>query len=142
MNYQDRDIYGMYKKPPGTGPGPRLMGAHTIIGNDVCNHEGEDLGDITEIMLNVRDGEIAYAVLSFGGYFGLGEKLFAVPWRALTLDTAHRSFVLQVEKQRLALAPGFDRHHWPDMADQTWAQEIHAFYATGPAPESTPEAAP
>lgn len=134
MNYQDRDIYGMYKKPRGNDPGPGLMGAHTIIGNDVCNHLAEDLGDITEIMLNIHDGTIAYAVLSFGGYFGFGEKLFAVPWPALKLDTARRCFVLQVEKQRLALAPGFEQHHWPDMADQAWAQEIHTFYAATPLP--------
>ncbi|MEO6917748.1 MAG: PRC-barrel domain-containing protein [Collimonas sp.] len=129
MDYHDRDIYGMYKKPPGHGAGPGLMGAHTIIGNDVCNQHGNDLGDITEIMLNMQSGKIAYAVLSFGGYFGVGEKLFAVPWEALTLDTENRRFVLKVDMQRLKLAPGFDRHHWPDMADPAWAEEIHAFYS-------------
>ena len=67
------------------GPGPRLMGADTLMGNDVYNRQDEDLGDIKEIMLDVAGGRISYAVLSYGGLLGMGEKLFAVPWAALTL---------------------------------------------------------
>ena len=87
MNYHDSDPLGIYKNSPGSGPGPHLMGANTLIGNDVYNHKDEDLGDIKEIMLDMRSGKVAYAVLSFGGILGLGEKLFAVPWAALALDT-------------------------------------------------------
>lgn len=71
-----------------------------------------------------------YAVLSFGGFLGMGEKLFAVPWSALTLDTATKSFKLNVDKDRLKTAPGFDKDHWPNMADATWAQTIHTYYGT------------
>lgn len=133
MNYEQRDTYGMYKTYSGSegrGPGPELMGADTLIGNDVVNHLGEDLGDIKEIMLQVRSGKIAYAVLSFGSFLGLGEKLFAVPWDALTLDTVNKCFVLNVEKERLKNAPGFDKDDWPDMADQTWTNQIHSYYGT------------
>ena len=87
MSYEDRDPYGMYKRSAGSGPGPTLMGADTLMGNDVYNHKDEDLGDIKEIMLDMRTGRVSYAVLSFGGFLGMGEKLFAVPWNALTLDT-------------------------------------------------------
>ncbi|HYG31471.1 MAG TPA: PRC-barrel domain-containing protein, partial [Methylophilaceae bacterium] len=88
MSWLDRDTYGMYKSyDDDSGPGPRLMGADTLIGNDVANHKDEDLGDIKEIMLDVPNGRIAYAVLSFGGFLGMGNKLFAVPWEALKLDT-------------------------------------------------------
>ena len=118
MNYEDRDAYGIYHRSTEGGPGPDLMGANTLIGNDVYNHQGEDIGDIKEIMLDVRTGEVRYAVLSFGGFLGMGEKLFAVPWVALTLDTTNKRFVLNVEKERLTKAPGFDKDKWPDMADQ------------------------
>ncbi len=132
MNYEERDTYGMYRGRLGGGPGPHLMGADTLVGNDVYNHKGEDLGDIKEIMLDMRTGKVSYAVLSFGGFLGMGEKLFAVPWNALTLDTANKRFVLNVEKASLENAPGFDKDQWPDMADQSWAMQIHSFYGTQP----------
>ena len=138
MNYEERDTFGMYKAGPSVrrGPGPEMMGAHTLVGNDVCNHKGEDLGDIKEIMLDMRSGRVAYGVLSFGGFLGMGEKLFAVPWNALILDTKNKRFELKVERDRLKDAPGFDKTQWPDMADQSWAREIHSYYGTKPYPDA------
>lgn len=132
MNYETRDTYGMYKvgKDGSQGPGPRLMGADTLIGNDVANMRDENLGDIKEIMIEMATGKVAYAVLSFGSFLGVGEKLFAVPWAALTLDTQNKRFILDVEKERLKTAPGFDKSDWPDMADHTWARGIHSYYGT------------
>lgn len=144
MNYEDRDTFGMYKKGgkakgPGPdtrhGPGPEMMGAGTLVGNDVYNQKDESLGDIKEIMLDMRNGNVSYAVMSFGGFLGMGEKLFAVPWKALTLDTERKRFVLNVERDRLKGAPGFDKEHWPNMADQTWAKTIHSYYGTKPSSE-------
>ena len=132
MNYLERDTYGIYKTPKNTGPGPELMGADTLNGNDVYNQKDEDLGDIKEIMLNMRTGRISYAVLSFGGFMNLGEKLFAVPWEALRLDTENKRFVLNVDKDRLESAPGFDKDNWPDMADAAWAEDVHSFYGLKP----------
>lgn len=141
MNYEDRDTYGMYQVKRGDagpdsvrGPGPALMGADTLIGNHVFNHKDESLGDIKEIMLDMRNGKVGYAVLSFGGFLGMGEKLFAVPWAALSLDTDNRRFVLNVDKDRLQDAPGFQKDKWPDMADQSWADAIHSYYGTPPEP--------
>ncbi len=136
MNYEQRDAYGMYKTPvtgragPDAthGPGPHLMGAVTLIGNDVYNKNSEDIGDIKEIMLDMRSGRVSYAVLSFGGFLGMGEKLFAVPWAALKLDTENKRFVLDVSKEQLEGAPGFDKAHWPNMADAAWEKSIHAYY--------------
>lgn len=142
MNYEDRDTYGIYKnsmKPvssSGDGPGPEVMGADTLVGNDVYNLKDEDLGDIKEIMLDMRSGKVNYAVLSFGGFLGLGDKLFAVPWDALKLDTKNKRFVLNVDKDQLKDAPGFDKDKWPDMADQSWATEIHNYYGTKPYSDS------
>ena len=140
MNYEERDTYGMYKiSPNGSSgsegrqvPGPALLGADTLIGNDVYNQQNEELGDIKEIMLDTRTGRVGYAVLSCGGFLGMGEKLFAVPWTALTLDSGNKRFVLNVDKDRLKNAPGFDKDAWPDMADKAWADGIHAYYGTKP----------
>jgi len=129
MSYKDRDNYGMYKTQ-GEGPGPRFMGADTLIGDDVYNHQDEDLGDIKEIMLDMNSGRIAYAVLAFGGVFGIGEKLFAVPWSALKLDTENKRFLLNQDKKRLESAPGFDKDSWPDMADPTWQNTVNSYYGT------------
>ena len=106
------------------------MGADTLMGNDVYNNDGEDLGDIKEFMIDMASGRIAYAVLSFGGVLGLGDKLFAVPWAALTLDTVNKRFTLKVPKSRLADAPGFNKDSWPAMGDQAWAAGVHTFYGT------------
>ena len=130
MSYADRDRYGIYKDTRGSGPGPALMGADTLIGDSVVNAAEEDLGDIKEIMLDMQTGQVAYAVLAFGGFLGLGAKLFAVPWQALHLDTVNKRMVLNVEKERLKTAPGFDKDAWPDMSDVAWATSIHSFYGT------------
>ena len=133
-DYISRDRYGMYAADDNdasdAGPGPRLMGADTLLGNDVYNTADEDLGDIKEIMLDMQSGKVSYAVLSFGGFLGMGTKLFAVPWEALKLDTANHRFTLDATKDRLKDAPGFDDDHWPDMADPTWATGVHKFYGT------------
>ena len=112
------------------GPGPEIMSAQTLAGNDVYNLENEKVGDIEDIMLDMRSGRVRYAVLSFGGFLGMGGKLFAVPWTALELDTKNKRFVLDVGKARLQSAPGFDKDNWPNMADQSWARAVHAFYGT------------
>lgn len=138
MNYTERDALGMYKGESDAGPGPELMGADTLIGNDVYNLQDESLGDIKEIMLDMRSGQVAYAVLSLGGFLGIGEKLFAVPWSALTLDTENKRFVLSVDKDRLEKAPGFDRNKWPNMADPSWEQGIQAYYGTKPESDERP----
>ncbi|MES2760269.1 MAG: PRC-barrel domain-containing protein [Pseudomonadota bacterium] len=114
------------------GPTPALVGAASLIGEGVVNLQGLNLGDIKEIMLDMRSGEVAYAVLAFGGFFGLGEKLFAVPWPALRLDTTNRNFVLDVDKERLKAAPGFNPHAWPDMSDVEWASLVQTFYGADP----------
>ncbi|APA67309.1 PRC-barrel domain-containing protein [Janthinobacterium sp. 1_2014MBL_MicDiv] len=129
MSYLDRDILGMYRNHD--GPGPALMGADTLIGDDVYNHSDEELGDIKEIMLDMRTGQIAYAVLSFGGILGMGDKLFAVPWERLTLDPVNKRFLLNVEKGQLKDAPGFDKNNWPDMGSDAWNQQMEAFYGSG-----------
>lgn len=95
------------------------MGANTLIGNDVYSQDNEDLGDIKEIMLDTNSGKVCYAVLSYGGFLGMGEKLFAAPRQALTLDTDNKRYVLNIDSSNLDSAPGFDKDNWPNMADET-----------------------
>lgn len=120
------------------GPGPELMGASTLIGDRVRDKKDEELGEIKEIMLDMRTGEVSYAVLSYGGFLGMGDKLFAVPWDALTLDAKNEGFTLDVDKKRLQDAPGFDKSKWPDMSDPSWAKQIHTYYGISAGPDSPP----
>jgi sporulation protein YlmC with PRC-barrel domain len=115
-----------------SGPGPEVMASGTLEGNDVVNPGGDKLGDIKEIMLDVPHGRIAYAVLSRGGVLGMGDKLFAIPWSALTLDTDRKCFVLDISEESLKNAEGFDKDNWPRMADETWARGIYQYYNQPP----------
>lgn len=114
------------------GPGPRIMAASTLEGDEVVNSAGEKLGTIDEIMIDVSAGRIAYAVLSTGGVLGIGDRLFAIPWNALTLDVDRECFILDMDKERLQEAPGFDKDRWPSMADSSWAQSVYSYYGTQP----------
>lgn len=140
MTEQDQNIKAPNQSPNDSairgpdmrrGPGPELMGASTLIGDHVRNKNDEDLGDIKEIMLDTRTGAVSYAVLSFGGFLGMGDKLFAVPWDALTLDPKNKGFTLDIERVRLQHAPGFDKSKWPDMSDPTWAKQVRAYFGSG-----------
>ncbi len=115
-----------------SGPGPEVMAADTLEGDSVLNTKGEKLGDVSHIMIDVRGGRVAYAVLSSGGLFGIGDKLFAIPWGALTLDANRKCFVLDVGKEQVEKAPGFDKDHWPSMVDSVWAHQVHAYYGVAP----------
>jgi len=112
------------------GPGPEIMAASTLEGNDVINGREENLGKIKEIMIDVPTGQIAYAVLSSGGVLGIGDKLFAIPWTALTLDVDRKCFILDVDAERLKEATGFDKDRWPSEADPTWANVANAYFGS------------
>lgn len=105
-----------------------LLSGSTITGDDVCNMQNEKLGEIQDIMLDMTEGKIRYAVLSAGGFLGIGERLFAVPWKALTLDKENKRFLLDVDAERLKNAPGFDKDQWPNMADASWNSSIESYY--------------
>lgn len=116
----------------GSGPGPAVMSASSLIGDKVTNHQNESLGKIEDIMIDMASGRVAYAVLSFGGVAGIGDKYFAVPWQALRLDAPNKQFLLSVTKERLKEAEGFDKNNWPAMGDPAWARATHSFYDTPP----------
>jgi sporulation protein YlmC with PRC-barrel domain len=112
----------------------QVLSAGSLIGTAVVNAAGESLGSIEEIMLHTDTGDVAYAVLSFGGFLGIGDKLFAVPWEALTIDSGRERIVLDVDRDRLEHAPGFDKDNWPLTADSAWMSEVHGYYGYEYAP--------
>jgi sporulation protein YlmC with PRC-barrel domain len=109
-----------------------LMRASKVAGMDVRNPANENLGDIQDIVLEQETGSIAYAALSFGGFLGMGDKLFAVPWGALKPTTDGKAFTLDIPKERLQKAPGFDKKNWPDLNNHQWAVDIHTYYSVKP----------
>ncbi len=102
-----------------------VLSATTMIGDEVHNPQGESLGKLEEIMLDVDKGCVSYAVLSFGGILGIGDKLFAIPWQALTIDTDDHAFVLDVDRERLENMPGFDKNDWPETIDHNWLTSVY-----------------
>lgn len=114
------------------GPGPDVMDAGTLKNDVVVNALGESLGILEAIMLDIAAGRVAYAVLSFSSQTTKGNKLFAIPWSVLTLDAPQKRFVLDISRDQLDSAPGFDREHWPKMADREWALQLHAYYDEEP----------
>ena len=106
--------------------------ASSIIGTNVVNPNGDNLGDIKEIVIDPRTGRVAYSVVSFGGFLGMGEKLFAIPFSSFKYNATSNDYVLDVSKERLKEAPGFDADHWPSMADEKWNHDVYKYYDRSP----------
>lgn len=106
--------------------------ASSIIGTDVVNPKGENLGEIKEVVIDPGTGKVAYAVVSFGGFLGMGEKLFAIPFKSFEYNVTKNEYVLEVTKERLKAAPGFDADHWPSMAEEKWNRDIYKYYERSP----------
>ena len=111
---------------------PLVLTSSSICSDHVKNPAGEDLGKIEDLMIDLHSGRIAYAVLSFGGFLKMGNKLFAIPWEALTVDTVKKEFVLHVSRTLLENATGFDKDNWPNMADPTFGTALYRHYGLKP----------
>jgi sporulation protein YlmC with PRC-barrel domain len=118
-------------------PAPRELGTHlraervsALLHDDVTNGRDQKLGNIKDIVVDPTNGDVKYTVLSFGGVLGLGDKLFAVPWERLHIRNDD-SLVLNVPREQLSRAPGFDKENWPNMADPRWAMDVNEFYGAG-----------
>ena len=100
-----------------------------IIGETVVNRQNEKVGKIHELVIDARKNRVAYAVLSFGGFMGMGNKLFAMPWEAFEFSTTEHKLILNVDKEKLKSAPGFEKgDEWPDFSDTLWGESIHHYY--------------
>lgn len=92
----------------------KVLTATSLIGNEVENLQGETIGEVHDLMINVHSGEVDYAIIEHGGFLGLGQKLFAVPFKQLELDTVKEVYILDKSLEFFEKAPGFDRDHWPE----------------------------
>lgn len=105
-----------------------MLSSTSIEGTNVVNKQNESLGSIKDLMINTHDGSIGYVVLSFGGFMGMGDKLFAVPWDAFDVDREDERFCLCVDKEKLKEAPGFDKDNWPSSANDTYFSDVNSYY--------------
>ncbi len=107
---------------------PRLMTTSKMCGSKVVNQQSETLGQIDDIVFDVPRGAIAYAAMASGGFLGLGERFFAVPWTALIYDAGRECFVINAQKESFENAPGFDKGRWPTEAGAEWHEQVHRHY--------------
>jgi sporulation protein YlmC with PRC-barrel domain len=105
-------------------PTSKLKGLH------VRNTKGETIGSVDDLVVSVADGKVNYVAMSVGGVLGIGDKLFAVPFRELKFNHGKDEmfFVLDVSKEKLEKAPGFDKNNWPDFANPQWRSQIDKYY--------------
>lgn len=104
------------------------ISASTLNGNDVKNAQGESLGHVKDIMLDTENNRVSYYVLSFGGMLGVGDKLFAIPPETMKLNAKDKCFILNIDKDRLKNAEGFNKDQWPNMADPTFRSNLYQHY--------------
>lgn len=133
----DREASTGAEQPPASlashgsarGPGLFVMPCATLVSDVIESTRGEELGKLEHVMLDVPSGRVAYGVLARGGVLGLGARLFAIPWEAFTLDEERGCLVLDIDRETLERAPGFDHDHWPSMGDAAWASRVHDYFA-------------
>jgi sporulation protein YlmC with PRC-barrel domain len=113
---------------------PRVLSSSTLTGTTVKNLGDEKIGEIRDLMIDVQSGNVAYAVLSFGGFLGLGDKLFAIPLEAFNFNQHHvdAHVVLDINKEKLENAPGFDKDDWPEHPQTEFMEQIYSHYGYEP----------
>jgi sporulation protein YlmC with PRC-barrel domain len=109
-----------------------VLSSSTLSGDDVVNRDGDKLGTLKEIMIDLARGDVAYAVVARGGLAGIGEKLFAVPWEMFDVDVEAHELILDIAEDVLDNSPGFDPGHWPSFSDQEWRTHVHDYYGLDP----------
>jgi sporulation protein YlmC with PRC-barrel domain len=110
----------------------RLIASDKVEGTAVYNRQGERLGSVYNFMVDKRSGQVAYAVLSFGGFLGIGDSYYPLPWKSLKYDTGQGGYVVDLDKSRLQGAPSYERSEMPDWDDPGYGRRIDDFY--GPFP--------
>jgi PRC-barrel domain len=109
-----------------------VISASKVTGTSVYNIEGERLGEIHDVMLDKRSGKIAYAIMSFGGFLGIGEQYHPLPWATLKYDTRQGGYVVGLTKEQLQGAPTFAATESPAWGDRAYETRIHDYYKMAP----------
>ena len=110
----------------------RLIASDKVEGTSVRNRKGESLGSIYNVMIDKTTGRVAYAVMSFGGFLGIGERYHPLPWSVLTYDPTVGAYVVDLNKKVLEAAPTFARDERVDWEDRAWGQRVHDYYGVSP----------
>lgn len=116
---------------------PSALSATTLTGDKVRNRDGDKLGHLEEIVIDLDGGRVSYAVLASGGFLGLGDKYFAVPWDLISIDSENHEVIVDIAKEALENAPGFDKDNWPDINDRAWVGDVYRYYGREPYWEET-----
>jgi hypothetical protein len=109
-----------------------LISSDKVEGTAVYDRRGEKLGSIHSVMIDKISGKVAYAVMSFGGFLGMGDSYHPLPWDVLTYDTDQGGYVVDLDRSRLEGAPTYGTNEMPDWSDRRWGQRVHDYYGTRP----------
>jgi sporulation protein YlmC with PRC-barrel domain len=129
-NYEVDNKTGVNHEGPQANLPVKRLTATSIIGDKVENPLGETLGKIDNLMVNLNDGRVEYAVVEMGSFLGLGGKLFAIPFSQLQIDDVKECFILNRSKEYLKNIPGFDKAHWPDTNAHPYFNDVNTYWET------------
>jgi hypothetical protein len=100
-----------------------------VCGDDVYDVSGEYVGEVEDLMFDTAAGRVTYAVVAAGGFLGLGQKRYAIPWSAISFDSEYKKCMLNIDQAELLDAPTLDDNHWLHAVDPSWAEQIQAYFA-------------
>ncbi|MEX6632732.1 PRC-barrel domain-containing protein [Hyphococcus lacteus] len=109
-----------------------LISADKVEGTDVFNNDGEKLGSVQDVMLDKRQGNVAFAVMAFGGFLGMGEKHHPLPWDTLNYDDERDGYVVNLSKEKLEGAPTIERNETNRLYDRSYGEKIYGYYGVPP----------
>jgi sporulation protein YlmC with PRC-barrel domain len=127
-NYEADNRTGMNQEGPDANRPLERLTATSIVGDKVENAQGEDLGSIDNLMINLQTGRVEYAVIEYGSVLGIGGKLFAIPFDELKVIPGRHVFLVNRDKDYLKMSPGFDKNHWPDTNDHTYYGDVNSYW--------------
>jgi hypothetical protein len=110
----------------------RLISSDKAVGTAVYNRRGEHLGSVYNLMIDKYSGQVAYAVMSFGGFLGIGESYHPLPWRTLTYDTRKGGYVVDIDRTRLETAPSYTSSTAPNWSDRAYGHRVDDYYGVPP----------
>lgn len=109
-----------------------LIAANKVQGTSVYNAAGDSLGSIEDVMIDKLSGKVAYAIMSFGGFLGIGNQYHPLPWSILHYDTSMTGYVVNLDKNQLEGSPAYDVGQDPAWGDRDYERRIHDYYGVGP----------
>jgi hypothetical protein len=110
----------------------RLIASDKVEGTAVYNRQDEHLGAVHNFMVDKSTGRVAYAVMSFGGFLGMGKSYHPLPWRVLNYDTQRGGFVVDLDRSRLEKAPTYTADNMPNWSDRTYGNRVDEYYGMSP----------